>query len=464
LQAKKIGVVGTGYVGLVGGVCLADFGNRVINVDIDEEKINKLNNGEVPIYEPGLKEVLKKVVEAKRIEFTTDFRYTVENSDVLFIAVGTPPREDGSADLKHVLTVARDIGKNMNGYKVVVDKSTVPVGTGQLVKKTIQEELHKRGVNYEFDVVSNPEFLREGKAVDDFYNPDRVVIGGESEKALQILKEVYQALYDRKVPFLFTNIETAEIIKYASNAFLATKISFINEISRVCEQLNADVRDVAKGMGLDARISPQFLQAGCGFGGSCFPKDTQALVHIARENDLPMAIVEAAIKANEEQKKHMVKKIIDKMGDVQGKTFAVLGLSFKPETDDMREAPSLTIIPALIKEGAKIKAYCPEGMKEAKWRLEEYKDHIQYMENPYKASEGSDALVLLTEWNEFKELDLSKIKELLNGNFFFDFRNVFPREKAEEAGLEYTGVGISENNKDVVGYLDRAYCTKILGN
>jgi len=463
MQPKKIGVVGTGYVGLVGGVCLADFGNKVINVDIDEEKIAKLNNGHVPIYEPGLEGVIKKVVDRGMIEFTTDFKYTVENSEVLFIAVGTPPREDGSADLKHVLTVARDIGRHMNGYKVVVDKSTVPVGTGQLVKATIREELHKRGVDFEFDVVSNPEFLREGKAVDDFYNPDRIVIGGESEKALEIMKEAYRALYDRKVPFLFTNIETAEIIKYASNAFLATKISFINEISRVCESLNADVRDVARGMGMDARISPQFLQAGCGYGGSCFPKDTQALVHIARANGLPMAIVEAAIKANEEQKMHMVKKIKDKIDELKGKTIGVLGLSFKPETDDMREAPALTIIPALIQEGAKIKAFCPEGMKEARWRLEEFQESIEYQEDPYAAIEKADALILLTEWNQFKDLDLLRIKNLLRGRNFFDFRNVYSREKIEGAGLEYTGVGTSGENKDVISYLNQAYGTSISG-
>ncbi len=463
MQPRKIGVVGTGYVGLVGGVCLADFGNRVINVDIDEDKITRLNNGEVPIYEPGLKEVMQKVVGKGMIEFTTDFKYTVENSEVLFIAVGTPPREDGSADLKHVLTVARDIGRHMNGYKVVVDKSTVPVGTGQLVKSTIQEELHKRGVDFEFDVVSNPEFLREGKAVSDFYSPDRVVIGGESEKALNIMKEVYRELNDREVPFLFTNIETAEIIKYASNAFLATKISFINEISRICEGLNANVNDVAKGMGLDARISPQFLQAGCGFGGSCFPKDTKALVHIARANGFPMAIVEAAIKANEEQKMHMVKKIEENLGGVKGKTIGVLGLSFKPETDDMREAPSLTIIPALIKSGAKIKAYCPEGMKEASWRLADYADNIDYQEGPYQVMEEADALVLLTEWDQFKNLDLARVKSLLKGQSFFDFRNVYLPDQVEREGLDYFGVGITRENRDVIGYLKQAYGTSVSG-
>ncbi|ACL71022.1 UDP-glucose dehydrogenase family protein [Halothermothrix orenii] len=444
MYENKISVIGTGYVGLVSGVCLADFGNTVINVDIDEEKINKLNNGEVPIYEPGLSEYLQRNFESGRISFTTDVKEAIENSGVVFIAVGTPPKDDGSADLQYVLSVARDIGKYMNGYKVIVDKSTVPIGTGRKVAAVIQEELDKRGVDYKFDVVSNPEFLREGKAVYDFTHPDRVVIGTESEKARDILKEVYRALYLNDTPFVFTNLETAEMIKYASNAFLATKISFINEISVLCEKVNADVQVVAKAMGMDGRIGDKFLHAGPGYGGSCFPKDTRAIVRIAAENGVDLKVIKAGIEANENQKLYMVEKIVNKLGDLKGKTLGILGLSFKPETDDMREAPALTIIPELIKRGARIRAFDPEGIKEATWRLKDYEKDIIYCDNEYEVMKGSNALVLLTEWNQFRRLDLKRVKELLADPVFFDLRNVYEVEEVEKVGLEYIGVGTAQ--------------------
>lgn len=361
----RIGVVGTGYVGLVQGVIMAEFGLNVICMDISEEKINSLKNGVVPIYEPGLKELLEKNMKAERIEFTTDMKYVTENSDVIFIAVGTPPALDGSADLHFVLEVATNIGKYMNGYKVVVDKSTVPVGTGKVVRETIQKELDSRNLDYEFDIVSNPEFLREGKAVGDCLRPDRVVIGTESERAKEIMKKVYDVLFINETPFVFTNIETAEMIKYASNAFLAVKISFINEISLLAEKVGANTQEIAKAMGKDGRISPKFLHCGPGYGGSCFPKDTKAIVDIAKKYGEDMYVIKAAIDANEKQKRKMVEKIIDKMEGVEGKHIAILGLSFKPDTDDMREAPSLDIIRGLVEAGAKIQAYCPEGMKEA---------------------------------------------------------------------------------------------------
>lgn len=444
---NKISIIGTGYVGLVGGVCLADFGNNIINVDIDEEKINKLNNGEIPIYEPGLKEVFNRNVADGRIKFTTDIKSAIEESEVIFISVGTPPADDGSADLKYVLEVASSIGKYMNDYKVVVDKSTVPIGTGRKVATVISQELQKCGKDYQFDVVSNPEFLREGKAVYDFTHPDRVVIGTESEKARQILKEVYRALYLNNTPFVFTNLETAEMIKYAANAFLATKISFINELSALCEVTNANVQEVAKAMGMDGRISSKFLHVGPGYGGSCFPKDTQAIVRIAEKNDVELKVIKAGIEANKYQKLRMVKKIKDRLGALGGKKIGILGLSFKPETDDMRESPALTIIPELIEEGAKVSAYDPQGIEEAVWRLKEYEKDIIYCANEYEVMKRADALVLLTEWNQFRRLDLKKIKELLSNPVFFDLRNVYDKEEVKRAGLEYIGVGIPVYNQ-----------------
>ena len=437
----KIGVVGTGYVGLVQGVIMAEFGLNVICMDVSEEKINSLKNGVIPIYEPGLKELLEKNMKAERIEFTTDMKYTTENSDVIFIAVGTPPALDGSADLHFVLEVATNIGKYMNGYKVVVDKSTVPVGTGKLVRETIQKELNNRNLDYEFDIVSNPEFLREGKAVGDCLRPDRVVIGTESERAKEIMKKVYDVLFINETPFVFTNIETAEMIKYASNAFLAVKISFINEISLLAEKVGANTQEIAKAMGKDGRISPKFLHCGPGYGGSCFPKDTKAIVDIAKKYGEDMYVIKAAIDANEKQKRKMVEKIIDKMEGVEGKHIAILGLSFKPDTDDMRDAPSLDIIRGLVEAGAKIQAYCPEGMKEARWRLEDCENSITYCADEYSVVNEADAVVLMTEWNQFRGMNLDKVKARMKGNFYFDLRNVYTRNIHIREEFKYFPIG-----------------------
>lgn len=437
----RIGVVGTGYVGLVQGVIMAEFGLNVICMDISEEKINSLKNGVVPIYEPGLKELLEKNMKAERIEFTTDMKYVTENSDVIFIAVGTPPALDGSADLHFVLEVATNIGKYMNGYKVVVDKSTVPVGTGKVVRETIQKELDSRNLDYEFDIVSNPEFLREGKAVGDCLRPDRVVIGTESERAKEIMKKVYDVLFINETPFVFTNIETAEMIKYASNAFLAVKISFINEISLLAEKVGANTQEIAKAMGKDGRISPKFLHCGPGYGGSCFPKDTKAIVDIAKKHGEDMYVIKAAIDANEKQKRKMVEKIIDKMEGVEGKHIAILGLSFKPDTDDMREAPSLDIIRGLVEAGAKIQAYCPEGMKEARWRLEDCENSITYCADEYSVVNEADAVVLMTEWNQFRGMNLDKVRTRMKGDFYFDLRNVYTRNTHIREEFKYFPIG-----------------------
>lgn len=437
----RIGVVGTGYVGLVQGVIMAEFGLNVICMDVSEEKINSLKNGIVPIYEPGLKELLEKNKKAERIEFTTDMKYTTENSDVIFIAVGTPPALDGSADLHFVLEVATNIGKYMNGYKVVVDKSTVPVGTGKIVRETIQKELNNRNLDYEFDIVSNPEFLREGKAVGDCLRPDRVVIGTESERAKEIMKKVYDVLFINETPFVFTNIKTAEMIKYASNAFLAVKISFINEISLLAEKVGANTQEIAKAMGKDGRISPKFLHCGPGYGGSCFPKDTKAIVDIAKKHGEDMYVIKAAIDANEKQKRKMVEKIIDKMEGVEGKHIAILGLSFKPDTDDMREAPSLDIIRGLVEAGAKIQAYCPEGMKEARWRLEDCENSITYCADEYSVVNEADAVVLMTEWNQFRGMNLDKVRARMKGNFYFDLRNVYTRNTHIREEFKYFPIG-----------------------
>ena len=446
MYKNKISIMGTGYVGLVGGVCLADFGNNIVNVDVDEDKIEKLKRGEVPIYEQGLKELLQRNLEDERINFTTDAASAIEESEVIFIAVGTPPADDGSADISGVLDVARQIGRNMDGYRVVVDKSTVPIGTGRRVEAVIEEELDERGLDYDFDVVSNPEFLREGKAVHDFTNPDRVVIGTESEKARDILTEVYRPLFMEDVPFVFTNLETAEMIKYASNAFLATKISFINEISRLCEKVNADVKKVAQAMGLDDRIANRFLRAGPGYGGSCFPKDTRAIVNMAREKGVDMDLIEAGISVNEEQKQHMAAKIVEELGeDLTGRTLGFLGLSFKPETDDMRESPALTILPELIERGASIKAYDPEAMEEAAECFQEYECEIVYCADAYDVMKNSDAVVLLTEWNQFRRLDFERVKRLLDNPVFFDLRNVYQRDEVEPHGLKYIAVGLPDS-------------------
>lgn len=438
---NKISVIGTGYVGLVTGACLSDFGLNVLCMDNNKDKIEKLKQGIIPIYEPGLDVIVERNMANRRLAFTTDMKKAVEESDVIFIAVGTPPAEDGSADLRYVEAVARDIAHYMNGYKVIVDKSTVPVGTGQRVKQWVREELAKRGVDYEFDVVSNPEFLREGSAVYDFTHPDRVVIGAETLRAFERMKQVYRVLYLNETPFIETNLETAEMIKYASNAFLAMKITFINEIANLCEKVGADVQDVAKAMGRDGRIGPKFLHPGPGFGGSCFPKDTMALAKIGREYGAPVTLIEQTVKANEAQKMLMVAKIREGLGSLVGKQLAILGLAFKPNTDDMREAPALVILNELAKQGMRFKVYDPKAMEEAKWRLANLKDQITYCQSEYEAIDGCDALVILTEWNQFRSLDLPRVKKLLKEPYFFDLRNIYKREMMEEAGFYYFGVG-----------------------
>ena len=420
----KIAVIGTGYVGLVQGVIMSEFGSEVICVDKSDEKIEKLKKGELPIYEPGLLELLHKNQKAKRISFTTDTEEAVKNSEVIFIAVGTPASEDGSADLSALLNVATEIGTYIDSYKVIVNKSTVPVGTGRKVISVIEEQIKNRKENIEFDVVSNPEFLREGKAVGDCLRPNRIVIGTDSEKAKEIMAKVYNVLYINATPFLFTNLETAEMIKYASNAFLAVKISFINEIALLAEKVRANTQEIARGMGMDGRISPKFLHCGAGYGGSCFPKDTKAIVEIGKEYGEDMFVISAAIAANEKQKRKMVEKIKNAIGNLSGKVIGVLGLSFKPDTDDMREAPSIDILEGLIKEGAKIQAYCPEGIKEALWRLQDYEESIIYCADEYSIANGADAIVLMTEWNQFRGMDLNKLKKRMRDNYYFDLRNI----------------------------------------
>jgi UDPglucose 6-dehydrogenase len=438
---NKISIIGTGYVGLVTGACLSDFGLNVICMDNNVEKIERLNTGSVPIYEPGLDTIIERNVAQNRLEFTTEIKKTVKESDVIFIAVGTPPVEDGSADLQYVEAVTRNIARYMNGYKVIVGKSTVPVGTGQRVKNWVKEELAKRGATYEFDVVSNPEFLREGSAVHDFTHPDRVVIGAESPKAIDLMKQVYRVLYLNETPFIETTIETAEMIKYASNAFLALKITFINEIANLCEKVEANVQDVAKAMGRDGRIGPKFLHPGPGYGGSCFPKDTEALAEIGKRYGSPLTLVEQTVAANENQKKLMAEKITQALGSLAGKQLAVLGLAFKPNTDDMRESPAITIINELAKQGAQFKVYDPKAMVEAKWRLKNIEDRITYCQDEYEAIEECDALVIMTEWNQFRSLDLRRIKKMLKQPYFFDLRNIYKRDMMEKAGFYYFGVG-----------------------
>ncbi|BAI79627.1 UDP-glucose 6-dehydrogenase [Deferribacter desulfuricans SSM1] len=440
----RIAVVGTGYVGLVTGACLAEFGMFVTCVDIDKKKIDMLNNGEIPIYEPGLDVIVEKNSKAGRLKFTTDVAQAVKDNLVIFIAVGTPPKEDGSADLTYVENVARDIAKNMNGYKVVVNKSTVPVGTGQRVKKIIKEIV---GDKFRFDVVSNPEFLREGAAVNDFMRPDRIVIGAESDEAVAIMKDIYSAHYLGEAPFVVTNIETAEMIKYASNAFLALKITFINEIANLCDLVGADVHKVAKAMGMDGRISPKFLHPGPGYGGSCFPKDTLALCNIAKEYGYNIKVVDAAIEANERQKLLMVDKILGllgkekKEGSLKDVNITILGLAFKPNTDDMRESPSIVIINELLKYGAKIKAFDPIAMENAK---SIFGDSIEYSKDEYSAVEGADCLVIVTEWNQFRKLDMEKIKSLMRNHNLADLRNIYEPKKMREIGFNYVCVGRSK--------------------
>ncbi|MGI6657502.1 MAG: UDP-glucose dehydrogenase family protein [Desulfobulbus sp.] len=433
----NITMIGTGYVGLVTGTCLAEFGHMVTCVDVAADKIDQLNRGEIPIYEPGLDVLVRKNSEEGRLRFTTDMVSAVPGADAIFLAVGTPTsrRGDGYADLTYIYAAARELAPHLADYTVVVNKSTVPVGTARQVKRVIREA----NPQATFDIASNPEFLREGAAISDFMRPDRIIIGTESPRAEQVLREIYKPLYLRERPIVHTTIETAELTKYASNAFLAVKISFINEIALVCEAVGANVIDLAKGMGMDGRIGSKFLHPGPGYGGSCFPKDTLALLRIVQEHGENVRIVEAAVEANSAQKARMIKKIREMLGGSEtGKTIAVLGLTFKPETDDMREAPSLTILPALIEKGAIIRAHDPQGMNEAKTCLP---DTIIYTANAYEAAEGADCLVLMTEWNQYRALDLERLKKTMRDPVFVDLRNVYTPTVMQEAGFRYTGVG-----------------------
>lgn len=438
---NRISVIGTGYVGLVTGACLAEFGHNVTCMDVDAVKIGRLIDGIMPIYEQGLDVIVKNNCKAGSLHFTTDIKEAVENGDTIFIAVGTPPKEDDSADLQYVLAVARSIALHMNTYHVIVDKSTVPVGTGQKVKQTISEVLAQRGVKVPFDIVSNPEFLREGVAVKEFMKPDRIVIGCESEEAANVMKSIYRVLFLNNNPFVFTNIETAELIKYASNAFLANKIAFINELSALCEAVGADVQDVSRSMGLDGRIGKYFLHAGPGYGGSCFPKDTKALIEIGREYGCEMAITSAVVSSNERQKLRMVDKITAAMDGVEGKNIAILGLAFKPETDDMREAPSITLINELSKRGANIRVYDPAAMENARDLIFTDLKGLYYANDEYECAQGADAVVIVTEWHRFRSLDLERIKSKVHDNFFFDLRNIYEKDIVGSLGFKYYGVG-----------------------
>jgi UDPglucose 6-dehydrogenase len=431
----RIAMIGTGYVGLVSGACFSEFGVTVTCVDKDEGKIARLRAGKMPIYEPGLDQIVEGNVRAGRLSFTTDLAAAVNGADAVFIAVGTPSRRgDGHADLSYVFGAAEEIARALGGYAVVVTKSTVPVGTG----RRVAEILRKARPELEFDVVSNPEFLREGSAIQDFMRPDRVVIGAETDRARAIMRELYRPLYLIETPMIFTAVETAELTKYAANSFLATKISFINEIADLCEVVGADVQDVAKGIGLDGRIGRKFLHAGPGYGGSCFPKDCLALARTAQEAGAPVSIVETTVKVNETRKERMAGRVIRACGGaVEGKTIAVLGLTFKPNTDDMRDSPSLAVIPALKKAGATIRAFDPEGMEEAKKLLE----GIAFCNGAYDAMDGADALVILTEWNEFRALDLKRVKALLRSPTVIDLRNIYKPADMAEAGFYYFSIG-----------------------
>ena len=430
----KICIIGTGYVGLVTGTCLSDFGLEVICVDKDEKKIEFLNSGRIPIYEPSLDNLIKKNVKASRLTFTTDIKSAIKQSKAISIAVGTPSNDDGSANLEEIEKVAQQIAQYMNNYKVIIIKSTVPVGTNHKIKNIINEYQTKK---YSFDIVSNPEFLREGSAVYDFTHPDKVVIGTDSNKALKIMEEIYRPLYLIDTPFVVINPETAEMIKYACNSFLATKITFINEIANLCEKVGADVHQIAKAMGLDGRISPKFLHPGPGYGGSCFPKDTKALYNFAVDSDYEFKILKGVISANERQRELMVKKIKRLVGDLRGKVIGILGLAFKQNTDDIRESASIDIIKILLKEGAKIKCFDPLAMDNTKKILPD----ITYCENEYEVAEGSDCLVIATEWNQFRNLDLLRIKEFLKIPILIDLRNLYEPEKVKSLGFIYEGVG-----------------------
>ena len=440
LKDMKIAIVGSGYVGLVTGTCLADVGCEVCCVDIDERKIAMLQRAESPIYEPGLEELLKKNIEKKRLTFTTSLESVIDNVDVVFSAVGTPPDEDGSADLQYVLEVARTVGRSMNHYILLVTKSTVPVGTAKKVKAAVNEELRKRGVDIPFDVASNPEFLKEGDAINDFKRPDRIVVGVESQRAEELLQALYRPFVVNGHPIIVTDIASAEMIKYAANAMLATRISFMNDIANLCERVGANVNMVRRGIGSDTRIGSKFLYAGIGYGGSCFPKDVKALIHTADEYGCSLDLLKAVETINERQKQVLFNKFYDfYKGDVAGKTVAMLGLSFKPNTDDMREAPSLVLIDKLLKAGCTVRAYDPVAMDECRRRIG---DSITYCTDVYETLQGVDALFVVTEWSEFKIMDFQRLKSLMHQPVIFDGRNIYNAGEVTANGIPYFPIGM----------------------
>jgi len=431
-----ITMIGTGYVGLTSGAGLSDFGMNVICVDKDADRIKRLKDGEMVFYEPGLEELVMRNIKNGRLSFTTDLKTAVENSLVIFMAVGTPDNGRGQVDLSQIEEVAKELAEVIDDYKVLVVKSTVPVGTNRWIKQIVRAHLKK---DLDVDIVSNPEFLREGSAIEDFMRPNRVVLGSDSPQALAIVKDIYRILYLIETPFILTNMETAELIKYASNAFLATKISFINEVANICEKVGADIHQVAKAMGLDRRIGPKFLHAGPGYGGSCFPKDTLAFEHLGRKLSSPVSIVEAAIKVNKEQRRRMVNKIEAALGSLEGKKVGILGLTFKPNTSDVRESPAIDIIKALLNKGARIKAYDPEGVDEFKKVVKD--KNLSYFKDPYDVAKDADALVFITEWNEFRNLDPERLKKALANPVILDLRNIYDPDKMTELGFKYMGVG-----------------------
>jgi UDPglucose 6-dehydrogenase len=454
-------IIGTGYVGLVTGTCLSEFGLQVICMDTDVQKVRSLEDGKVPIYEPGLAQLIEKNIASGRLRFTDDIREAVAASQVIFIAVPTPPNEDGSADLSHILAAAQAIAQNMEENKVIVNKSTVPVGTGRKVMEVIRATLENRGLSLGFEVVSNPEFLREGTAIRDFMHPDRIVIGGDSMESCERVRDIYNVLYLIETPFIFTSLETAELIKYASNAFLATKIAYINEIANLCDSVQADVRDIARAMGMDGRIGKYFLHPGPGFGGSCFPKDIRALVMIGNDHGVRMSIADSVVKANDFQRHLMVRKIEMSLGSLEDKVIAVLGLAFKQGTDDIRESSAIFILTELIQKGCRIKAFDPQAMDNAKKQFlsnfpviesTQYDDlsqvdfgksafRVMFCPDEYSAVKNADAVVILTEWNQFRHLDLPRISASMKGNHFFDFRNIYEPKDVTKYGFIYDGIG-----------------------
>ena len=440
----NIAIVGTGYVGLVSGTCFAEMGAHVTCVDVDAQKIEKLKNGIMPIYEPGLEELVKRNVGFERLKFTTDLTEVLDDVEVVFSAVGTPPDEDGSADLKYVLAVARQFGQHINKYTILVTKSTVPVGTAKKVKGAIQEELDKRGVQIPFDVASNPEFLKEGAAIKDFMSPDRVVVGTESEKAKEVITRLYRPLMLQNFRVIFMDIPSAEMTKYAANAMLATRISFMNDIANLCERVGANVDSVRKGIGTDTRIGTKFLYAGCGYGGSCFPKDVKALLHTGLDNDYHMEVIDAVERVNEKQKSIVYDKIIKAVGDVKGKTVAIIGLAFKPDTDDMREAPALVVIDKLLKDGAIVRVFDPIAMDECKRRIG---DVVTYTKNMYDAADGADVFALMTEWRQFRLPSWNVIKKVMKGHVIIDGRNIYDRQELKQMGFVYMRIGDNEYNQ-----------------